>query len=562
MDVIPLPIARYAVSPPISMWHPTYGSDYGKWEKWRRAYEGGKDFIDLYMQKLSDRETVADFDARKAIAYAPTFAKAAINDIKNAIFQRTADVARKDGPPSYMDAVKGLEGGVDLQGNTMGSFIGTETLPELLVLGRVGVLIDAPDDIGTTMRDKKGKNPFISTYVREDIVNWSPAKPTNGYATLLLRESVDQIDDFGLPTGTKTIFRLYQRQNNGVKVSFYANDGVEAIKEVFLDIPEIPFVSFDLPLSLMEDVADYQVALLNLESSDISFSRKANFPIYYEFYDSRSDGQHFKPQVEPGEEGADESRDREVKAGLADGRRINKGLDAPGFVNPDPETLRVSMEKGQQIREDIRLLVNLNLQNLNPRRQGADSKAMDAHSLEASLSYIGLVLQKGEMELGKHWNHFEKTQKRPSIVYPKSYNLKTEGERQEEADRLAKLQSKIPSDTYQREMAKKIVNLTMFDLPDSVIATIEEEVDNAQTLTSDPEQVLAAHEAGLVGDELASETLGYPNGEIERAQKDRAERIKLTLEAQGGPPDANRGAPDFGEGKDEKEGKPTRGPEK
>jgi hypothetical protein len=221
------------------------------------------------------------------------------------------------------------------------------------------------------------------------------------------------------------------------------------------------------------------------------------------------------------------------------------------------------MEKGTQLKEDIRLLVNLNLINMNPRRQAADSKAMDAHSLEASLSYIGLVLQKGEMEIGEHWENFERSGSRPTVTYPKSYNLKTEEDRQEEAERLEKLQNKIPSDTYRRSVAKKIAHLTMFELSDKDLATIDTEIDQAETLTSDPDNILAAHKAGLVDDKRASVALGYPESAVEQAKKDRAERIRLTLEAQGGPQGANaaRGADEFGgpTGSDERISAPTRG---
>lgn len=552
-------------APPVSSWHPTYAFEFSDWERWRYAYEGGRVFVEKYLKRLSDLESDDSYDDRKEIAYPPTFAKAAINDIKNSIFQRTADVTRVNGPPTYQEAMKGLEGGVDLDGNSMGSFVGTELLPELLVLAKVGILIDAPSDIGTTMRDKKGKRPYLSVYTRENIVNWAPNKPTNGFTSLLLREIEDEVDDFGLPTGQKTVWRLYRKIQSGVLVTFFDSSGKQ-MEEIFLDLPKIPFVVFETPLSLMEDVADYQIALLNLESSDISFARKANYPIYYEYFHPQSELPFGKPAAKASDDGSgatNKSKDREIKVGMADGRKIAKGLDKPGFVNPDPDVLRVSMEKGTQLKEDIRLLVNLNLINMNPRRQAADSKAMDAHSLEASLSFIGLVLQKGEMEIGEHWDNFERTNSRPTITYPKSYNLKTEEDRQNEAERLEKLQNKIPSSTYRRSVAKKIAHLTMFELSDKELQIIDTEIDEADTLTSDPDIILKSHKSGLVDDKRAAVALGYPEDSIEQAKKDRAERIRLTLEAQGGPQGASeaRGANEFG-GKtsvDEKVDKQTRG---
>lgn len=560
---LPLP-RRGRATPPISTTHPDY-IGYSDWLKWRCAYDAGRVFIEEYMVKLSNLESTEDFEDRKSIAYAPSFAKAAINDIKNSIFQRTADVERVGGPQTYRDAIKGEDGGVDLLGNAMGSFVGMSILPELLVMAKVGVLVDAPSDLGVTMAEKQGKRPFFSVFQREDIVNWAPEVPVDGFTSLLLREVTDEVDDYGLPNGTKTIFRYYRRTLDGVVVQFYSADNNLPYEEHFLRIPKIPFTVFELPLSLMEDVADYQIALLNLESADISFARKANYPFYYEWYDPRAEAPYLKQTSasSTGTEAEALAKSKDVKVGSTHGRRIPKGLDKPGFINPDPETLRVSMEKGQQLKEDIRLLVNLNLMNMDPRRQSVESKTMDTHGLEASLSYIGLELQRGEAELGRHWSYFEGSKDYPKITYPKSYNLQTEADRQDEATRLEKLQTKIPSDTYRRAVAKRIARLTMYGLSEKELAAIEKEIEEADTLTSDPDQILAAHKAGLVDDKIAAVSLGYPEETVEQARKDRAERIRLTLEAQGGLDAASqaRGADEFSGAQSdaEKEAKSVRG---
>lgn len=562
--LIPIP-RRGLINPPISTTHPEY-LGYSDWMKWRCAYEAGRTFIERYMVKLSNLESDSDFEDRKSIAYAPSFAKAAINDIKNSIFQRTADVERIGGPKTYQDAIKNLDGGgVDLLGNTMGSFIGMSILPELLVLAKIGVLVDAPSDLGVTLAEKQGKRPYLSVFNREDIINWAPDVPINGFTALLLREVVDEPDEFGLPGSTKTIFRYYRKTVDGVIVQFYTADNNLPYEEHFLRIPEIPFTIFELPLSLMEDVADYQIALLNIESSDISFVRKANYPFYFEYYDPKVEAPYLKqPSASStGTEAEVVGRAKDTKVGSTHGRRIPKGVDKPGFINPDPETLRVSMEKSQQLKEDIRLLVNLNLMNMDPRRQSVESKTMDTHGLEASLSYIGLELQRGETEIGKYWSYFEGSKDFPKITYPKSYNLQTEADRQDEAARLEKLQTKIPSDTYRRAVAKRIARLTMYGMSEKELSAIEKEIDDADTLTSDPDQILAAHKAGLVDDTIAAVSLGYPKETVEQARKDRAERIRLTLEAQGGVDSASqaRGAEEFGGAQSdaEKEAKAVRG---
>src|SRR5436853_6120818 len=73
----------------VSIRHPEYSIQSSKWAKWRLVYEAGDNFIENYLKKFSSREGETDFNLRKDITPIPSFAKAAINDIKNSIFQRT-----------------------------------------------------------------------------------------------------------------------------------------------------------------------------------------------------------------------------------------------------------------------------------------------------------------------------------------------------------------------------------------------------------------------------------------------------------------------------------------
>ncbi len=56
------------------------------WGLWRATYAGGLEFRDTYLKQYSAREETKEFNERKEITPVPTFAKAALNDIRNAIF--------------------------------------------------------------------------------------------------------------------------------------------------------------------------------------------------------------------------------------------------------------------------------------------------------------------------------------------------------------------------------------------------------------------------------------------------------------------------------------------
>lgn len=567
--------------------HTDYTDECAEHEKWRLAFVGGPAFVDRYLKKLSIREDDADFLDRKIMAYCPAFAATAIVDIKNSIYQRTVDIVRDGGPKTYKEACDGQLGGVDLNLSTMSTFMGTKVLEELLVMRKVGILVDQANDLGITLSQKGSKHPYLGVYCTESILNWAYRIDGNEkYLTaVLLKETFDNVDqETGLPLGCIDRYRLMQLLNNeygepeAVKVSFYTEQEQTSANgivtkawglqyaPIILEINRIPFEIIELPHSLMKNTADYQVALLNLEASDVQYARKANFPWFYEFYDPKTDQPFKKPPGQTGDTGANStqaiSRNVEVIGGLSKGRRYPAGTHAPGFVNPDPDTLRVSMEKGQQLKEDIRLLVNLNLSAIHPTRASAESKGVDQQGLEGSLSYIGLLLQKAENAIGVHWSNFEGAKtKPPKVTYPKTYSLKSDIERLTEAEKLGALKDVVPSTIYKKRLLKKMINITLgAEIKASDLEEMYKEIDQAQTLTSDPKQIIADHEAGLVGNETASLARGYPKGEVEKAKKDYAEKLARIAEAQGGQQDAARGGMGGGaDGSAEKQGQQKRG---
>ena len=184
--------------------HPGYLSGMTDWAKWRLSYNGGDEFREAYLEKFSAREDQLEFNARKAMTPIPKFAGAAINDIRNAIYQRMRDITRKGGSKAYQFAVNGNNLGVDRRGSTMNAFIGVKVLTELLVMGRVGVFVDAPPvPQAATLADSTGVTPYLYKYDIEDILSWTCSKPEepSEFQAILLRDTVMQYDQaYFLPT--------------------------------------------------------------------------------------------------------------------------------------------------------------------------------------------------------------------------------------------------------------------------------------------------------------------------------------------------------------------------
>ena len=211
----------------IDIRHPEYlEKDY---EKWRLTYKGGQNFINKYLKKYSSRETNDDFEIRKTMSYLPAFAKEAVNDIKNAIFQRTVDVIRKNGSPTYQKAIDGLIGGVDLNSSSMNEFVGNEILPELLPMAKVGVYVDNVSNPGDTLKDAINKHPYLYIYKIEDILSQSYVRQEGNIKlkTLLLRDRQYVEDSYGLPYEEVEKYRYLRLTEKGVEVRFFDDTGAE-----------------------------------------------------------------------------------------------------------------------------------------------------------------------------------------------------------------------------------------------------------------------------------------------------------------------------------------------
>lgn len=548
--------------------HPHHLRFHLDWTKWRLAFEGGRLFKDEYLVRFSKRETKDDFDKRKKITYVPAHAKSAVLDVRNSIYQRMIDITRMGGAKSYQEAIKGLDKGVDNKGSSMDVFIGKEVLTELCVMGKVGVYIDKPAiEERATLDQTRGIRPYLYYYQAEDIFSWRFDAQNNLTHVLLRDRNFRYDEETNLIDGIEEQFRLLSKTDQGVEVRFFDIAGkvhspnievpggsVKTLTEVeskraLLNLREIPFVIGDLSHSLMTDIADIQIALLNMSSADVAYSLRSNFPFYVEQYHPQEVMNHTRPAGAVGTAvEAKKAGKKEVNVGSQGARRYPKGVEAPRFINPDADPLRVSMEKQGQLREEISQILNLSVSNLKPIRASAESKQQDDSGLEAGLSAIGLTLETLERGIGRIWAQYEGAQTEPTIKYPSTYQVRSEADRRREAKEIQELIPGIPSKTFQKEAVKDMVHiLAGHKLEEDTLKQISDEIDEAPVVVTDPDTIWGDHEAGLVSTETASKARGYADGEAEQAAKDHAERLARIAAAQSAESNENmaaRGVPD------------------
>lgn len=526
--------------------HPEFTRLSLHWAKWRLVFAGGDDFSEEFLEKYSTREDTLSFNMRRRITPSPSFAKAAVTDIKNSIFQRMNDITRAGGSKDYQSAVSGQNNGVDNHGASMNSFIGRYVLPELLAMAKVGVFVDMPENVGDTMLSAKGAKPYLYLYRTEQILSWTYRwdKPDE-FASILLVDYLDQADEnTSLPLGIWTRYRHIWIDDSDGKVhvqyynvdcEFIDRDGQAGEGEYILDLDFIPFMVFELSDSLLSDVANHQIALLNLESSDIMYALKSNFPFYVEERDNTIVSDYLKKNGD-GTQAGSGSQNNEITVGAMQGRAYGKGLHAPEFISPSSEPLQASMAKQEQLKADIRQLVNLAVANIKPKMASAESKSIDEHGLESGLAYIGLELEHGERKIARYWALYE-NKANPSVAtisYPAKYALQSDADKQTAVQNLEKIRDSVFSPTFRKAISKQIARLLLDGLVDQdTLSKINKEIDDGVAIVADPALTLQACEQGICSLDVAEKIFGYPKGTADKASTDHIERLARIASTQG-----------------------------
>ena len=537
--------------------HPSFA--FNDYELWRYTYRGGRDFVNRYLVQFSQREDTDAFADRKAMSYCAAFAKVAINKLKNAFTGRMSEIKRIGGSDSYQTCCQGKEGGVDLYGSSMNTFLAQQVLPELMTMGKVGIYVDRPPINDPLLANNRGNKPYLYTYAAEDICSWNIGYSEGEYIfySVLLHDQVVTTEN-GLPSGTVERYRQMWLAPDGVHVQMWSpnhdahGNDVEDFKvgqEIVLPLKRIPFIVPGLIESLLVDVADYQIGLTNIASSDLMFVLRANFPFYVEQFDPSAEAT-FQRMAQPvggtgtALEGKTGSASKDIPVGVHQGRRVPKGVLMPEFIAPQTEPLIASMKKQEQMKAEIFELIDIAASNSVGMHASAESKAMDNQGLEGGMTNIGNELQWADQEIAKVWAMYEAAEP-ATVIYPTKYSLKTDEQRQKEAENLDGLKTSVSSITYAKCIQKRLAH-TLLDESETpeTLQKIENEIDSAEYTASTPEDIAKDLEGGLVSAVTASKARGY-NGEKEVpiAQREHAERLAVIAESQAAA-SAARGVPD------------------
>jgi len=492
--------------------HPDYMRNRSEYNLWRDILDGGEQFINNHLEKYSSRETELQFNSRKKITYNPAFAKGAITDIKNAIFQRFTDIKRTGGNDFYRQAISGENGGVDKMCSSMNTFVGDSLLEELIGMGKVGVFIYMPKFTGITKADTSNIHPSLSVFKCEDILNWE-YEDDGSLKYVILRLQDYERDEEGFIVG-------YEDKELRLTKT-YSQLGEDAKEPHKLGM--VPFTIIELTHGLLKDIAKYQVALLNIASSDVNYIKSANFPLYTEQVNQNVQMQKFmkNKDSDPNDEDSDKKG-----VGTMQGRSYAQGTERPQFIHPSPDPLMASIAKQEKMKEELRQIVALSVSTMKSKQESAESKKQNDEGLESGLASIGTVLEASERRIAKIWMKYEGHKDNVKIHYPERYEIKDIDVLLIRVEKLLKIINKIPLLSVQKRIMEEVIRLLIsHNIDENEMLPLITEIYDAKIICVDPDVLRVDAENGVISNEYISKIKHYPKEEFKKASEENIKRL-------------------------------------
>lgn len=494
--------------------------DVNDFEKWRVCFEGGRIFRDQYLERFNDRETEEEFKRRRSLTPIPGYARKEINGIKNSISARFPDILRRGGSKKWREAVNGNKRGVDLRGTGMNSFLNKQILADLLVIGQVGVLVDAPKTAGPRQIDVPPNfRPYLRRYRIEDYGTPIPADPQSpsDWSAVLLENRHLKPKLESLSTEEIVSFTLYFLDDNRsdlLTIQKLDETGTDQEPPFESDLDSIPFVVYDIQDSFMRNACSYEIVLLNMISADSSYVIDSNFPILTKMRSGASAAAHL------------DGSDNEQEVGARKGIYYERDEDRPGFIGPPTGQMKASLEFRRELKSEIHDLI-----------AGIVTQLGDDGTVEAGLAAIGNCLEDGENRTWDHWAAFEATnpdrRNLPLVSYPDDWSLKSDSQRMEEADQKLNIMNKLPGRKAKKQAAKgAIESLWRGKIKSNDLDAMTLEIDQAPYTTSDPDILDKVAERNLAGPQTLSMAYGFEKNEFKKGQEERDRKVAAQQTAQ------------------------------
>src|SRR5262249_42024558 len=146
---------------------------------------------------------------------------------------------------------------------------------------------------------------------------------------------------------------------------------------------------------------------------------------------------------------------------------------------------------------------------------------------EAGMSAIAHELEAGERRIAEFFSMYESSKDVAEIKYPTRFSMESDKDRRDKAKETAALIPAVPSITYRRELSKPVARILLGPaVAPEVLDQVDSEIDKEDAINTDWQGVASDVNLGIVDLDTASRARGWPEGVVEKAKQDHADRLK------------------------------------
>lgn len=439
--------------------HPYYEELVDEWRFHIRSYFGGRMYREGNYLLKHPFESEANYARRKETSYFYNYCGPIVDTFVSHLFRN--DARREFGPLSADQLFAAFLKDADLDGNTFRHFM-REAQRFASIYGRVSIIVDKPRG-GTITRaeaEALGVRPYVALVTPENLLDWSFGRDSTGRMAL---EMIKVRESLGAHrVWTREGWELWQEGSDGEV--FLTDSGEHGLGEV-------PVVN----------LYNKQSGIRMAGVSDLNDIADINRNIYYLCSDAREiiENTAFPMLAIPYSRGADRG-DKEV------GPHNILQFD-PELPNGRPYWLEAPHSSLTEIREWVRndIAEIYRIARMGGARATEDSRQarsgaaleVEQRQLHSALSEKADNLEQAETRVLELWAKWEGRAFEGTIDYPDDFSV-----RDLESDLGAAISAqtaRVDSETFKKELQRKIAFAVLPKLDEGVKARINEEIAGA-----------------------------------------------------------------------------------
>jgi len=334
------------------------------------------------------------------------------------------------------------------------------------VLGKIYIIVDRPAEVANTAATEKP--PYLAIRMPSSVTN-EKRNALGELTEITFSESVDG----------KTIKRTF------TQTEWRIEDG-DTVKKGAHDLGQVPVIVLTSHNFLI-NIAKQSLKLFNLESELDELLTSQTFAILYTHY----------PDIETFERAKAMGA---LTLGTENGIAVINS-QPPGFISPSGDNVNLYLNRVQTVVTAIYRAACLDF--LGSSQLSGEALQMLFNQLNARLSSIAKQTEIAEKKVFEFVNLWMKTESEIIISYTKDYNIKSISNEITVAGDVMALN--VGSETFEKELRKRIAKLVLDDLTAEKIQQIENDIENSASVYNEAVKLNATGnnaETGAVNERL------------------------------------------------------------